>query len=162
MFNKDGTDYKHGCMHPSDDCLWEFVARDKDRAIASRKDLRDVQHSWKLRMQENTFDVGWSFDKARRIFGSADHASATKSHRNFAPPHLRTALSPTNPDRGTWEAACNKECDGLNNLKASSKIATAGCNQHPKKHGDDVSAILSMNLFTIEPDEEGNPIRAKS
>ena len=113
-------------------------------------------------MQENTFEVRWCFDKARQICGRTNHASATGLNRNFAPPNLGSASSPTNPDKETWLAAHNEEHDGLDNSNVFTETSTEECNQCLKRHGDDAKAIPTMNLFTIRSDEKGNPIRAKS
>jgi hypothetical protein len=110
----------------SKDNLWEFVTRDSEGNIEDNIDIRDIQHSWKMRMQENTFDIGWNY---------------------FAHPNLRTALTPTNPDGKTWRAACDEEHDGLNNLNVFTEIATAEYNTYLKKHGDDARAIPTSKNY---------------
>ena len=90
------------------------------------------------------------------------HVSAAGLHRNFAPPNLRTALAQTNPDRDTWNAAYDEEYDGLDNLNVFTEITTEEYMKYLRLHGEDARAIPTMNLFTIKPDEEGNPVRAKS
>ena len=60
--------YKLGYLHINEDNLWEFVTRDKDGNITFRADLSDIQYSWKMRMQENTFDVGWTDNLAHCVF----------------------------------------------------------------------------------------------
>ncbi len=50
--------YKHGYLNLDKDNLWEFVTRDAEGRITSQIEIADLQYSWKMRMQENTFDVG--------------------------------------------------------------------------------------------------------
>ena len=56
-------------------------------------------------MQENTFDIGWTTGRARRIYGTARHVSATQLQNNFAPHNLRVALADLNPNHPMWRAA---------------------------------------------------------
>ena len=158
----DGINCPHGYLSLSDDNLWEFVARDAKGDVKERIDISDIQCSWKMRMQENTFDVGWNENKARRVCGTARHVSASSLKHNFAPPNLRTALVESNPDNITWRAAHDEEYNGFKKLNVFTEITAEEYQRHNKTHGDDVKAIPTMNLFTIKPDEEGNPICAKS
>ena len=43
-----------------------------------------------------------------------------------------------------------------------SEIITVEYLEYVQKHGNAAQAIPTMNLFTIEPDMEGNPTQAKS
>ena len=72
--------------------------RDSEGRITESIDLRDIQYSWKIRLQENTFDVGWASDRACRIFGCGRHVSAATLANNYAPPNLRMALAPNNEE----------------------------------------------------------------
>ena len=51
--------YKQGYLNINKDNLWEFVSRDTDGRITFTYNIPDIQHSWKMQMQENTFDIGW-------------------------------------------------------------------------------------------------------
>ena len=51
--------YKQGYININKDNLWEFVSQDPDGMITFANSLSDIQYSWKMRMQENTFDIGW-------------------------------------------------------------------------------------------------------
>ena len=51
--------YKQGYLNINNDNLWEFVMRDKEGRITFNANLSDIQYSWKMQMQENSFDVGW-------------------------------------------------------------------------------------------------------
>ena len=93
--------------------LWEFVTRDKDGNITFRADLSDIQYSWKMRMQENTFDIGWQDNFAHRVFGFGRHVSATNLHSHYAPGNLKIGLAGSNPDQYIWEASYNEEYNGL-------------------------------------------------
>ena len=111
-----------------------------------------------MRIQENTFDVGWSFDKARRSFGYSRHVSAQNLHQNFAPPNLRTALAASNPDRDIWDAAYNEEYDNINGMEVFEEIDQEQYQRYLKQYGKEARAIPSMNLFTVKPDMNGDPL----
>ena len=66
-----------------------------------QKEKLPLQYSWKMRMQENTFDIGCQENIANRIYGSGRHVSATNLNANIAPANLKTALAGNNPDRNT-------------------------------------------------------------
>ena len=51
--------YKQENLNINKDNLWEFVSRNPDGQIIFTHDISDIQYSWKIRMQENTFDIGW-------------------------------------------------------------------------------------------------------
>ena len=114
--------YKQGFLDLNDNNLWEFVTCDTDGNITSRADLLDLQYSWKMRMQENTFDVGWSNNFAHRVFGTGRHVSATNLHFDCAPANLRTALAGSNPDQKIWNAAYDEEYNGLCGLDVFTEI----------------------------------------
>ena len=158
----DGTNYLHGFLSLSKDNLWEFVTRDKEGRVVTTIPIHDIQYSWKMRMQENTFDIGWSYDKARRTFGSVRHVSAANLNQTLAPANLRIALASNNPDRLIWSDAYDEEYDNLNNLETFDEITTEEYYRYLKHYGDDARAIPSMNIFTVKKDKEGNPLRAKS
>ena len=51
-----------------------------------------------MRLQENTFDIGWQ-ECAKRVFGIGQHVSATGLHNtHFAPANLKHALTSNNPN----------------------------------------------------------------
>ena len=113
-------------------------------------------------MQENTFYIGWIFEMAHRVYRIGRHVSATNLNSNFAPANLQIALAGSNPDSKIWNSAYDKEYDGLQGLKVFLEITTAEYLEYVQKHGDAAQAISTMNLFTIKPDMESNPTRAKS
>ena len=85
--------------------LWEFVTYDADGRISSTSSLSDLQYTWKMRMQENTFDIGWNFEMAHRVYGIGRHVSATNLNANLAPANLKIALAGSNPDKKIWNSA---------------------------------------------------------
>ena len=90
--------YKQGFLNLDKNNIWEFVSRDADGRISFSYLLADLQFSWKMRMQENTFDIGWQ-ECAKRVFGIGRHVSATGLHNtHFAPANLKHALAGNNPD----------------------------------------------------------------
>ena len=103
--------YKQGYLDINKDNIWEFVSRDTDGRITFTYNIPDIQHSWKMRMQENTFDIGWQENIARRIFGTGRHVSASNLNANIAPHNLKFALAGNNPNRKVWDASYNEEYD---------------------------------------------------
>ena len=57
-------EYKKGFLSINDDGFWEFVVPDSNGNVIDQYNIRDIQYSWKMRMQENTFDIGWDKHKA--------------------------------------------------------------------------------------------------
>ena len=151
-------EYKKGFLSINDEGFWEFVLRDTNGNVTDRHDICDIQYSWKMRLQENTFDIGWDEHKARRIFGCGRHVSATDLHNNYAPPNLKTAFASNNKDRKIWRDAYDEEYDGLNSLNVFTEITTKEYENYLKKHGEDARAIPTMNIFTIKPNMDGNPV----
>ena len=142
--------------------MWEFVSRDADGRILFSYLLADLQFTWKMRMQENTFDIGWQ-ECAKRVFGISRHVSATGLHNAyFEPANLKHALAGNNPDRDIWDKSYNEEYDGLNNLDVFMEITTEQYCEYLLKYGEKARLIPTMNLFSIKPDMDGNPNRAKS
>ena len=154
--------YRCGYLSINNDNLWEFVTRDAEGQVLSKSDISDIQYSWKMRMQENTFDIGWQEDIAHRVYGSGRHVSATNLHTNCAPANLKIALAGSNPDNKVWRSSYNEEYDGLRNLEVFTEISVAEYKAFLRIHGDNARAIPTMNLFNIKPDMAGNPNRAKS
>ena len=115
-----------------------------------------------MRMQENTFDIGWNFEMEHHVYGIGCHVSATNLNTNFAPANLRIALAGSNPDNKIWNSAYDEKYEGLQGLNVFNEITTLEYLEYVQKHGNAAQAIPTMNLFTIKPDMKGNPTRAKS
>ena len=90
--------YKQGYLNINDDNLWEFVMRDKEGQITFHTDLSDIQYSWKMQMQENSFDMGWQDNLAHQVFGIGQHISAANLRTNCAAGNLKIALAGSNLD----------------------------------------------------------------
>ena len=104
--------------------MWEFVSHDADGRILFSYSLADLQWSWKMRMQENTFDIGWQ-ECAKQVFGIGRHISAKGLHNtHFAPANLKHALAGNNPNSKIWNNFYDEEYDGLDSLDVFSKITT--------------------------------------
>ena len=90
--------YKQGFSNINRDNLWEFFSRDPDGKTTFTHSLSDMQYSWKMRMQENTFDIGWQ-ECARRVFGISMPVSTIGLHNTTcAPANLQQALTSNNSD----------------------------------------------------------------
>ena len=79
--------YKQGYLHINNDQMFEFVSRDSEGRITFTYDLSDIQYSWKMRMQENTFNIGWQENMAHRMFGIGRHVSAADLHDSSCAHH---------------------------------------------------------------------------
>ena len=154
--------YKKGNLNINKDGLWEFVMYNADGRISYTSSLSDLQYTWKIRIQENTFDIGWNFEMAHRVYGIGRHGSATTLNTNFAPSNLKIALAGSNSDKKILNSANNEEYVGLQGLEVFTEITTAEYLEYVRKHGNAAQAIPTMHLFTIKPDMEGNPTRTKS
>ena len=99
---------------------------------------------------------------AKRVFGIGQHVSATGLHNtHFAQANLKHALA-SNPDRNIWDNSYNEEYDGLNNFNVFTEITTEKYRKYVLKYGKKARFIPTMNLFSIKPNMDGNPNRAKS
>lgn len=112
-----------------------------------------------MRIQENTFDIGWQESTARQVYGTGRYVSATNLNSTVAPPNLKFALTGNNPDKQTWNFSHDEEYDGLNNLDVSMEITYLQYKEYRRIHGDKATAILTMTLCTIKLDMDGNPNR---
>ena len=154
--------YRQGYLSIGTENTWEFVVRDKHGKETLSASIADIAYSWKHRLQESTFDIGWQEDVARRVVGWGRHVSAAHLHNPLAPPNLRKALHESNKDHNVWKDAYNEEYSGLKRLDTFTEIDEKEYQKLLKVHGKDIEAIPTMNLFTVKKDKEGNPIRAKS
>ena len=154
--------YRQGYLSIGTRNTWEFVTRDREGKIIMSADIADIAYSWKHRLQENTFDIGWQDDIARRVVGWGRHVSAAHLHNPLAPANLKKALHESNKDNKIWKDAYNEEYSGLKRLDTFTEINEKDYQNLLKEHGKDIEAIPTMNLFTVKKDKEGNPVRAKS
>ena len=51
--------YRRGYLSIGTENLWEFVVRDRDGKDIVSVPIADIAYSWKNRIQENTFELGW-------------------------------------------------------------------------------------------------------
>ena len=121
---KDDT-YTKGYLNINNNRYWEFVTYDTDSIIVSRSSLSDLQYTWKMRIQENTFDIGLNFEMAHRVYGIGRHVSATNLNTNFAPANLRIALAGSNLDNKAWNLVYDKEYEELQGLEVFTEITTS-------------------------------------
>ena len=117
--------YKKGHLNINTDGFWEFVTYNADGRINYTSSLLDLQYTWKMRLQENTFNLGWNFDMAHRVYGIGRHVSATNLHKKFAPANLKIALAGNNLNNKIWNLAYDEECNGLQGLEVFTEITTA-------------------------------------
>ena len=79
-----------------------------------------------------------------------------------APANLQQALASNNPDNKIWNASYNEKYDGLDNLNVFTEITAEQYKEYLVKYGEKARFIPTMNLFSIKPDMDGDPNRAKS
>ena len=108
-------------------------------------DISDIQYSWKMRMQEITFKIGWQENIACRIFGTGRHVSATNSNANIASLTLKSALAGSNPNQKVWDASYNKEYDRLNDFNVFTKITAEQYREYRCIHGEKATIIPTVN-----------------
>ena len=152
--------YRAGYLNLDKENYWEFVRRGRNGQVTQRESLRDLEYSWKMRLQENTMEIGWQQNIARRIYGSGRHVSAVHLQNAQAPGSLLAGLRSN--DKEIWKAAYEEEYTGLSELDVFTTITEQDYQELVRIHGDDAVAIPTMNLFTVKNDKEGNPVRAKS
>lgn len=96
----------------------------------------------------------------RSIGSNAPPSSAPSSEQQQKNPPLKPTPKESPPPNKTL--FIDETPEPAETPEVFTEIATAEHEAHLKKHGEDAMAIPTMNLFAIKPDEEGNPIRAKS
>lgn len=123
--------------------------------------------SWKHKIQENNFELGWQGNIARQVQveGIRRHMSAELLKDPLAPSNLRKASSITNKDCRIWGDAYDEEYNGLNDLDTFTKISDVEYQCSLKniqrwRCSDPNNAIT--NICTVKKDKENNPVQAKS
>lgn len=89
----------------------------------------------KHRLQENTFDIEWQENVARRVVGWDRHVSAIHLHDLMAPSNLRKALHFSNRDHQVSEDAYNEEYSGVKRLDTFTEIDEKEYQKLLKQHG---------------------------
>ena len=146
-------------MRLDSDGDWEFVARAKQsnnqRPIIP---LPDLLQTYLERLREGTLQVGWPANPgAPQLVGR--FVSAAKLISKCAPScllHL-PKLHPT--DQIVWGDAYSEEHGSLKTMDVFDVISGA---EYARYRAQGFKAIPTMNIFTVKPDELGNPYRAKS
>ena len=154
--------YRRGYLSIGKKNLWDFVIRDRDGNDGVTVPIADIAYSWKHRLQENTFELGWQDNIARRVGGIGRHVSAKLLQDPLAPSNLKKGLAPTNKDQKIWGDAYDKEYNGLKDLDMLTEISEVEYQRLVKTYGDEAAAIPTMNIFTVKEDKENIPVRAKS
>ena len=79
-----------------------------------------------------------------------------------APENLQQALANNNPNNKIWNASYDGEYNGLDNLDVFTEITTEQYKEYLVKYGEKAAFIPTINLFSIKPDMDESPNRAKS
>jgi hypothetical protein len=135
----------------STDAGWIFQQRTASGRITYQLDLADLPVTWKDRMSEGTFQLGWQ--ESERAY----HVSA-KGLQQGSPASFQRSMRKDNPDRRIWIESYLEEAEGLKEQKTYSVLSSK---EYSAKFGH-VQVIPSMCVQTVKPDENGDPVRAKS
>ena len=154
----DDNGYVCGELRRDDYGEWQFVSRDKcrdnQRLIVS---LPDLVHNYRDRMVDGTFIPGWTV--SAQTVASGRFVSAKGLDHSKAPTTLLQLPKLTAKDRTVWTESYGEEHGSLRLMDVFDEIDTP---TYEKYKAAGFVAIPTMNIFTIKPDEMGNPYRAKS
>jgi len=179
--------YKRGTLRKDNDTIWklqvcpEDVGGDMDECV-----LEGMHSTWRQRVTERELTPGWPADpnaaemslwlqlsaatpgevSEASVDGTrtermhhARHASAAGLKAKLPPSNLREALKVSNPDHPIWLASHKEACESLKELDTFTEINDAQLKQHVAA-GCEV--VPTMTVFTIKPNEKGEPCRAKA
>ena len=153
----DGHGYVQGELQIDEYGEWEFVSRDKlvnnQRLVLP---LPDLAHAYREQLQLGTLIPGWTLGKQNV---SGRFVSASGLDHKKAPASLMNLGSLSSNDRKIWSESYGEEHGSLCGMDVFDEIDAATYARY-KEAG--FTAIPTMNIFTIKPDELGNPYRAKS
>ena len=68
--------YGRGYISIGKSNLWEFLVCNRDGNDITFFPIANIAYSWKYRIQENTFELGWQKNIARQVEGIGQHVSA--------------------------------------------------------------------------------------
>jgi hypothetical protein len=135
----------------STDSGWTFQQRTASGRVTYELDLADLPVTWKDRLAEGTFELGWQLTER------AYHVSA-KGLAQGTPASFQRSLRPDNPDRKIWVDSYLEEAGGL---KEQNTYYTISSKEYREKH-QHIQVIPSMCVQTVKKDKNGAPDRAKS
>ena len=137
---------------------WEFVGRDtstnNQRTVVS---LPSLGQTYRNMLQEGTLVPGWTLDPRASITGR--FVSAVTLDRKSAPGSLMQLPTLSGNDKKIWTDSYGEEHGSLVNMDVFDEIDEKTYKRYQEAG---FTAIPTMNVFTIKPDEMGNPYRAKS
>ena len=81
--------YRQGYLLIGKENLWNFLVRDQDRNNVVTVPIANIAYSWKHRLQENTFELGWQDNIARHVGGIGRHVSAELLRDPLTPSNLK-------------------------------------------------------------------------
>ena len=150
--------YIQGALQLDASGEWEFVGRDAgDNNQRTVVPLPTLAQTYRSMMQEGILVPGWTLDPnvsiARRF------VSAGGLDRKTAPGLLLQLPGLTNNDRTIWTDSYGEEHGSLVTMDVFDEIDQKTYERYQEAG---FTAIPTMNVFTIKPDEMGNPYRAKS
>jgi hypothetical protein len=135
----------------STDSGWVFQQRTASGRVTFQQDLADLPVTWKDRLSTGTFQLGWQ--EAKRAY----HVSA-KGLKQGAPASFQRSMRKENPDRRIWIDLYLEEAGGLKEQDTYSVLT----GQQYTKDYSNIQVIPLMCVQTVKPDENGDPICAKS
>jgi hypothetical protein len=136
----------------STDRGWIFQQRTASGRITYQSDMADLPVTWKERLSEGTFELGWQNQTER-----AYHVSA-KGLTLGVPASFQRSLRTDSPDRRIWLESYLEEAEGLKEQDTYYTIS----NKQYKDNYKHIQVIPSMCVQTVKNDEDGAADRAKS
>ena len=158
-FYSDVHGFLHGRLWQDRDGCWEFVGSSKlpnnQRPIIP---VSDLLQTYLERLKEGTLQVGWAANPSRpqlvgRFVSAANLISKTAPSCLLHLPRLQ----PT--DQIIWGDSYSEEHGSLKTMDVFDVISGE---EYQRYKAQGFKAIPTMNIFTVKPDELGNPYRAKS
>jgi hypothetical protein len=135
----------------STDSGWTFQQRTASGQITFELNLADLPVTWKDRLAEGTFELGWQ--QTERAY----HVPA-KGLTQGTPASFQRSMRPDNPNCKVWIDSYLEEAEGL---KEQNTYYTISAKEYREKH-QHIQVIPSMAVQTVKKDENGALDRAKS
>ena len=150
--------YVQGELRLSREDVWEFVSRDKvhdnQRLIV---EMPELPHDYRDQLQDGPLIPGWTLSMQQAIKGR--FVSASKLDVPKAPVTLIHVPKLSANDQAIWNESYGEEHGSLVKMDVFDQI---DAKTYARYIEAGFVAIPTMNIFTVKPDELGNPYRAKS
>jgi hypothetical protein len=130
---------------------WVFLQHTASGQLTYQTDLAGLPVTWKERLAEGTFKLGWQFPE------QAYHVSA-KGLSLGTPASFQRSIKPGSPDQQIWIDSYHEEANGL---KEQDTYITISAKEYASTYKN-IQVLPSMAVQTIKKDEDGSPDPAKT